>query len=68
MQTSDHDLAESARRSAIEVVRLRAAVDANPVKKAARGWDLKMLHSHEKKVRMYAEELIWRAQCRAGEV
>jgi len=49
-------------RSAQEVVRLRQAVADNPEKKAKRGWDLKMQHSHEKKVRMYADELIRRAE------
>lgn len=53
-------LAESARLSAIEVVRLREQVAANPERKAARGWDLKMLHSHQKKVRLYADHIIRR--------
>lgn len=59
---TNEELAASAMRSAQEVVRLRQAVADNPVKKAARGWDLKMLRSHEKKVRMYANELMRRAE------
>src|SRR5690606_19819019 len=47
MQTSNEELAASAMRSAQEVVRLRQAVADNPEKKAKRGWDLKMQHSHE---------------------
>ena len=59
---TNEELAASAMRSAQEVVRLRQAVADNPEKKAKRGWDLKMQHSHEKKVRMYANELIRRAE------
>jgi hypothetical protein len=54
------ELCESAIRSAKASVELRAAVEANPVRKADRGWDLRMQHQHEDKVRRYADLIIHR--------